>query len=582
MGGFLMLGKIEGERCTARQTAAIAAFTRMDLADYQIFHDQNYTLAVFPKRQTGELALAQFADDDFAFACGTLIYDNAVGKAAAAAFYRDFDKSPGPWSQAMGHYAVILRKGGRTYIVLDSFGGFHVYCDAQMRIASSSFLAVASAVERLTLGTQAAYEYVFNGVVSGDATLFDEVVLAPVNSTIIVGSAGLEIVQRPVQVPQQASNLPLAATITQTLELLDRYFAAVAANFGDRASCALSGGYDSRLILALLRRHAVRANLYVYGPAGDKDIAIAHAIADGEALPLEIVDKEKKRSYDTQEFATVAEKNYLADDGYSWSGIFHNGVETDLRARRVAGDAIALNGGGGEILRNFFYLRDRSYSPREILWSFYSRFDPRTCTPAFDENRYFSGLEAKIDALIGGPHRRLPRPVVEWLYHNFRCRAWDGRVNTINNRFGHAALPFLERRLTDHASAIPIAWKSHGAYEARLIELIDPRLAAYPSVYGHSFSNPPPLRRRVRDLGTYLRPPWLRRYAYRIKHAAERSAEWPGYLATAYRNAVLPGGPEIVQRLFRLERVRDPEQFGRILSLEYLLRQFGTRVRTNI
>jgi hypothetical protein len=37
------------------------------------------------------------------------------------------------------------------------------------------------------LGTQGACEYVFNGVVSGNATVFDEVLLAPVNATIAVG-----------------------------------------------------------------------------------------------------------------------------------------------------------------------------------------------------------------------------------------------------------------------------------------------------------------------------------------------------------------------------------------------------------
>ena len=87
----------------------------------------------------------------------------------------------------MGHYAVILRKAGETAIVPDTFGGFLVFYDAARRIASSSFLAVASALERVTLSTQGACEYVFNGVVSGNATLFNEILVAPVNATICGG-----------------------------------------------------------------------------------------------------------------------------------------------------------------------------------------------------------------------------------------------------------------------------------------------------------------------------------------------------------------------------------------------------------
>ena len=277
----------------------------------------------------------------------------------------------------------------------------------------------------------------------------------------------------------------------------------------------------------------------------------------------------------------MAYDNFLASDGYTWSGIFTNGAERAQRASRVSGDALALNGGGGEIWRNFFYLLDRTYSPRDILWSFYSQFDPETCTSAFEEERYFRQLEDKLEALIGGPRANLPRPLVEWLYHNFRCRAWDGRINNINNTFGFVALPFLERPVTEHASAIPIAWKNHGAYEAELIRRADPRLASYPSGYGHDFSGPPPLVRRLTDYATYLRPPWLRRFAYRVKNRVRRPVEWPDYLQQEYREAALPGGVQTMTELFQLDRVTDPAQTARILTLEYLIRQFEGRIRVN-
>ena len=533
------------------QAAAIGAFSRMGIGPPRLINGEDYVLAVFPKRQSSEPALEQFANGDFVFACGTLIYDSMVGRAAAGAFYRDYSRSPGPRDRAMGHYAVIVRKGGTTEIVSDGFGGFHVFCDVGGRIASSSFLAVASALERVTLGTQGACEYVFNGVVSGDATLFDEVRLTPINATVAVRQRGLEILPHPFRLPTTASIEPFEVSVKHSLDLLDRCFAALAANFGDRVTCALSGGYNSRLILALLRRHEVHPRVYVYGARGDKDVGIARAIAESERFALEVVDKEDQAALSPDEFAAIAHDNFLTSDGYGWSGIFHNGAEGAQRARRVSGNAIALNGGGGEIWRNFFYLPDRTYSPREILWSFYSQFDPDTCTSAFDEEVYFREIESKLATLIGDPRRSLPRPLVEWLYHNFRCRAWDGRVNSINNTYGYVALPFLERPLTEHASVIPIAWKNHGAYEAELIRRADRRLAGYTSGYGHDFSGPPPLSRRLTDYATYLRPPRLRRFVYRVKHRLRRTAEWPDYLRNEYRDAALPGGVQVMSALFQ-------------------------------
>jgi hypothetical protein len=579
MGSFILVHKSEGTDYKIRQAAALDAFIQMGFANPHVISTDDYVLLAFAKRQTSELALRQFPNGDFVFSCGTLFYDGRVGKAAASAFYEDYNGPPGPRDRAMGHYVVILRKGGATEIITDSFGGYHVFCDSGMRISASAFLAVAAASSRLTVSAQSAYEYVFNGVVSGNATLFDEIILAPVNSTISVRPRKMEFVGHPFFIPQTVSQNDLEANITRSMELLDRYFASVAGNFGDRVNCALTGGYDSRLILAMLRRHGVRPCLYHYGLAGNDEVRLACAIAKGEGLLLDVVDKTQRQIREPDEFAATAHRNFLAVDGYSWEGIFDNGAECDQRAARVNGGLLALNGGGGEILRNFFYLLDRRYTSREFLWSFYSRFDPQTCTALFDEEDYFRRLEMKLEILMSERFPALPRPAVEWLYHNFRCRAWDGRVNTINSTFGYTALPFLERRLTEHASAIPISWKNHGAYQAELIRRADQRLASYPSNYGHDFSGPPPLFRRLVDYGTYLRPPGLRRLSYRLQHRMRRHAAPSLYLTKPYVAAVLPRGAQITSRLFRLERVADPEQMARLLSLEYLIQQFAGRVR---
>jgi hypothetical protein len=238
---------------------------------------------------------------------------------------------------------------------------------------------------------------------------------------------------------------------------------------------------------------------------------------------------------------------------------------------------MSINGGGGEILRNFFYLRDARYRPRELLWSFYSQYDPEICTPIFDEESYYRRLEEKISELVGTDMQLLPRAAVEWLYHRLRCRSWDGKVNSDNSRFGHTALPFEEGRLTEMASRIPIRFKNHGALEAMLIERFDRRLAGYASNYGHDFIGPPPLKRKIADYSTMLRPPALRRFMYRLRHklAAPSGERGPSSDLVA---ALLPGPLGFAERFFRLDRVSDPRQVNRILSLEYLARKLGTKL----
>jgi len=324
----------------------------------------------------------------------------------------------------------------------------------------------------------------------------------------------------------------------------------------------------------------LKPSVYVYGGRQARDVRLAAHIARGEGFALDVIDKDDRPVIPPMEFTETLHRNFLATDGYGYAGIFHNGAETEELTRRVLGDTIAINGGGGEIFRNFFYLLDRKYSIQEFLWSFYSQFDPATCTAVFDNASYYRGLERKVMDVLGTNEPRLSRPTVEWLYHTFRCRAWDGKVDSIAGRFGFTAMPYLERSITEQASALPLHWKNHGAYEAELIRRVDSRLAGYPSVYGHDFCRPPPLSRRLTDYWTYLRPPWLRRYTYRLRHF-RHSSDWSVYLGSAYRDAALPGGIAILSPLFRLDRVVDQAQYSRILSLEYALRRFGSRVRVD-
>jgi hypothetical protein len=557
------------------------AFAELGFAPPKILKDDRYVLAAYPSFENRSVALQRYANGDFVYVCGTCVCDHEIGTAAAAVLGGCAKSAPAATDAVMGHYATVLRRNGRTEVKVDQFGGYHLFYNLAAGIISSSFFAIASVLGSLTLSQQSACEYVFNGVVSGNETLFDEVALAPIGATIRIGACGLEVVRPSLRVTRAFTAETRAASLDRSLALLDRYFGAVTRSFGDRVGCALSGGYDSRLMLAFLRRHGTKPRVFVYGSAPQKDVRLAADIARREGFHLAVIDKDDQPIIPPARFAETAYRNFLAADGCGYGGIFQNGAEIAESARRVRGDAIAFNGGGGEIFRNFFYLPNRDYTIRELLWSFYSGFDPAVCTAIFDVAGYYRGLEGKIMDVLGSDERRLPRPTVEWLYHSFRCRAWDGKVDSIAARYGATAMPYLERETTEHASALRLSWKNHGAYEAELIRRVDRRLAGYRSIYGHDFDGPPPLSRRLVDYATYVRPPWLRRYTYRLKYVRRRAGDWPGYLARPYREAVLPGGTMLLNRLFRLDAIRDAAQFTRVLSLEYALRRFGARVKVD-
>ncbi|MBI3711069.1 MAG: hypothetical protein HY246_25780, partial [Proteobacteria bacterium] len=513
---------------TTGLTAAETAFSRLGFAAPTRLSDPDYELLVYPKQRRQAPNLKTFPNGDFIFACGTLIYRRRQGDEALDLFYQDISSRLDACESAYGHYAVVLRKGGATRIFSDALGSYHVFYDAAHTTVSSSFLAVASVLPRVTVATQGVYEFVFDGVVSGSATLFDEIRVLPKRGQAILGGRTLSTELGEPYRPSDAGT-DFETLAVQSLMRLNDYFDTLVDLYGGRISSALSGGYDSRLILALLRRRGVTPQLYVYGRSEDVDVRIAKAIAVGEGIPIDHIDKDRVNSVPVEAFAQVVERNFYASDGYLWEGVFDNGAEHAERFRRTEGGMINLNGGGGEAFRNFFYLRNRPFTKRQLLWSFYGQFDPRSCTGRFDEERHYRALEEKFDELIGHRHQTLDRRLIEWLYPNFRCRSFMGRSISVNNWTGNSVLPFYEFRIVEQANRIPVRMKQHGAFEAEMIRRVHPRIAAYPSVYGHGFIGYPPVQRVVRDLATYIRPTELRRFTFRVKHRLKYGAAASGY-----------------------------------------------------
>ncbi|MGB0630942.1 MAG: hypothetical protein ACPGRZ_09620 [Alphaproteobacteria bacterium] len=257
----------------------------------------------------------------------------------------------------------------------DALGTYPVWHDDGYNAVSSSFLAVANAAESLTADPQCIYEYVFQGSTYGTRTLFREVRLHESRNLLTLGS---EVSSEPYHawIGNEIRDEPIEVHLERTLANLNGYYDAIAACFGNRIDIALSGGYDSRLTLALLRSRDLDPSIHVYGGDTDPDVRIAKTIAAGEGFALDHQNKGNVAQLPVDRFAETIKRNLFSFHGHPPDGVFENGTDWETRLARCSDGKVALNGGGGEIFRNFFYLPNRSFSAREIVWSFYGGFDP--------------------------------------------------------------------------------------------------------------------------------------------------------------------------------------------------------------
>src|SRR5271168_1265571 len=231
-GGFFLVCKKPGGDRTREVRRLQEAFAELGFAPPVMITTETCIIGAYPSFQSGSVVVRRHPNGDFIFVCGTCLTEQGVGVAATACLSEALEAASPQEVELMGHYAVVFQKNGATGIKLDRFGGYHLFYNLDAGIVSSSFYVICSVLGCLTLLPQSAYEFVFNGVVSGNETLFGEVALAPIGATIRVSAHGLEIIRPALRVIRTFTSESREASLGRSAALLDRYFGAIARSFG--------------------------------------------------------------------------------------------------------------------------------------------------------------------------------------------------------------------------------------------------------------------------------------------------------------------------------------------------------------
>ncbi len=405
MGGFFMARRELRRSADEILARAEQSFAQQGFAAGRRVATEFADILVFPKLAVGAGVAMHEDAGKVLISTGTLIYREAVGSVACRVLAHDLAamRSIGARCSAITASSLRIQRAS-DYLPIRS-APITYSMTIRQTFVSSSFLAVLDVVPRATLARQSVYEYVFQRATYGGATLVDEISLFDCRTEFVIGR---EVTRRPVPSRPPMAPCPQrhdAELLTRNLGNLRRSLAAITRSFGDHIDTALSGGYDSRLLLALLLEQGARPNVHVYGSPGDPDVAVAKTIAAGERFELTHSDKAGAPEMSRDAFAAHVRRNLLAFDGTPGDGVFDNGTDLATRRERCAHGELMLNGGGGEVFRNFFYLPERDYSVREFVWAFYSQFDPAAMHPPYTAAAFTAALADKVMA-YAGPCRR--------------------------------------------------------------------------------------------------------------------------------------------------------------------------------
>jgi hypothetical protein len=574
---FLCPKEAEGGH-SARVQAARAQFKRHLLPKPQELHTPTH-IVLAANAINNALPCVYQSGEDFIVVAGTLFYKGKVGLPALAQMLEDVTLPFEDWDSVMGHFAVLIYKKGQLFTFSDYFGAFQIFMAQAGQLLSTSFLTLIECVEKLTPHTQAIYEYAFNSVSLGNETIFREITLLDPQLQLLI-SPELRSIQMDKTLSTQEDTHPIEQLVEQHSARLTAMARLIASHYGDKVQCPLSGGFDSRLVLAMLRRAGIKPHVYVYGNPTGQDVTLAREIGAAEGFSVEYFDKTGFSAITPHDFPAQVERDFHAVDGLPQDGsVLDNGGNAQARWNRQCNGDITASGGSGEVFRNFFYLARSRYALKDIVDAFYSQYDPATTTRMFDAFVHKQAIEAKLSEGLGRATGVLERRQVDALYPKVRSRSFFGREISLVGRYGAYFMPFLEMPVVRDALRLPLDEKEHGRFEARLIAAIDPKLAAYRSSYGHNFLEEPNLKTRFINGMTLVRPPKVRRFSYRIRHRIGNPSDGHGGItAPEYISKIIDLDYPAMQRYFNIAAIRDFSLLRRVIILEYFISRLGRKV----
>lgn len=589
MGGFF-LAKVEGEgrrlgaefaseRARARFASALAVFKERGQSITREGVAHGFYFALFSKADGTAPVVVESATGELTWMTGTPL---RVGRLASSSLESLLASASAlaDTGDLTGSYILVRLGPSGLEIATDHGGSSPVYV-AESGVFSSSFLAASESLPERTIDPQGFYEYVLTGAQYGEGTYLREVKRldsSRVHRTLPGGQSD----SSPKSPSITPSILP-RDLVESALDRLRAYFGALIEVSDGSIAMGLTAGFDSRLMLAALLERGVRPMLMVRGKKEDTDVRVALGIAEHFRYDI-YHSNEAVRPIAQGKLRDVVGARVARTDGLSPSGSLglkerKEGPSTS-EERAFIEKRLVLNGGGGEIFRDYWELPDSALDVRRLVrhgieWKIDANL--RHMTGPFDAEKFFETLAEKMQACVAAKERILSRHQISLAYPYFRVRHWTTATLQAHQPIRYALLPFTDAALIDLACAIPAPSRYEGAFEAELIRRLSPELARLPSGYGESFEHGPSLRRRVIGMArrkAYHLPPaallnvrnWFEGKGGRAQQRAGNVWNGSAYLAL-FGDEALP-----IDELFNWRSCPDSAAANRALTVQYVVR----------
>lgn len=573
MGAFFLVRKNETELLDdieRKYSEALNVFSEMGLKCKLKIINNDVCLFIYDKYFFSPNNYYFIDSTNFILSTGTLFYKSKIEIDALKLLYSDlksFEKLD-IIDQIRGNYALIYCINGNLYVLNDRNGIYHLFTTSETNIISNSFLALAKAIDKKTVQLQEVFEYILMGTIYGDKTVFREINL--INKDSIVDFNSKKTINKNVINIPEIKEESIDYFLKRYESILHSVFYDLKVNFeSHEIYSALTGGYDTRLMLASMRKEGIDPSCYVHDN-GSLDLCISEKIAKSENINLKVNTYIESPKIGDDEYYSLMRKSYYMNDAKNDSGIFYQGFDWLMRTANFKEAKIHLNGFGGELLRNAYGLADKSIDFDDFFKIRYDKYIYKDFTQGFDKKLYFQNLKTKFNNIVKTKNNILSRQDVQILIAYNHYQYWAGINQSLKGRYTHSFAPLMDHDFVLESFSIPMKYKNYGTFIAKLINTLDPNLAKYISQYGYMFSEGPTIRYKIKELLRYNLPlnirPFLRKFYFN-----NTNSQLTENLTQSKINLVFNNKPLYLSEFFNVPQIPNQNILSRFYTTELLI-----------
>lgn len=387
--------------------------------------------------------------------------------------------------QGMFALFIVDFAAPQVSVITDRCGSLHIYWRRLSDgFAVSTSAAVLAKLAPAALDPVGVHEYVATGIIYEDRSLWQDVrKLGP--ATILTFDA-THAKQR--RYWDFSAVEPERYDLEEAVERVHHGLVAVLDALPETSEPIISdltGGYDSRFLLAGLRATQRPFHTTVSGPSEHPDVRVANQIA--KALGLQHQNISAPPLPSGEEFETALRMTDGEYDAFDFARILY------IHRRLSHGHGMSLNGSFGELARGYWW---------ELLWPKLAKREPldvamvarkRFAAISYDGSVFAPAARLDLAAHMTEVARRALASIpdhpnttqMDCLYYTLRMQRWQGRITSSTNQLWPAFSPIGFAQVLDPILSAKAKTRFRSLLVRRFFERFTPQLARIPLEHGY-------------------------------------------------------------------------------------------------